>query len=83
MSLLTSTDDVEQVARSWIQRKYGKRLGKLKFVEVMSGEGVWDVKANVKLTAGVLSIKSQLVHLKIDARSTEILGYSETELLEK
>ena len=35
MSVLTNIDDVEQVASAWLARRYGKKLGKVKFVEVM------------------------------------------------
>jgi hypothetical protein len=83
MSLLVNTEDVEQVARGWMQRKYGKKLGKMKFVEVMSDGGVWNVKVEAKIAAGVLVVAPHLVQLKIDAHSTEILGYSETRIKEK
>lgn len=83
MSLLVRTEDVEQVAKAWLERKYGKKLGKVKFVEVMSDNGVWNVKANVKLATGVLSITSHLVQLKIDSHSTDVLGYSESQIAEK
>lgn len=83
MSLLVRTEDVEQVAKAWLERKYGKKLGKVKFVEVMSDNGVWNVKANVRLATGVLSITSHLVQLKIDSHSTDVLGYSESQLAEK
>lgn len=79
MSILTTTDDAEQVAKAWMQRKYGRRLGKVKFVEVMSGNGVWNVKANVKLAAGVLLLKPCVVQVTIDAASTDVLGYTESE----
>ncbi|MDE1858118.1 MAG: hypothetical protein KGI26_03510 [Thaumarchaeota archaeon] len=83
MSLLATTDDAENVARAWMQKKYGKKLGKVKFTEVMSDGGVWTVKANVKLTVGVLLIKPHIVQVKIDAGTTEVLGYSETEADDK
>lgn len=79
MSLLATTGDAEQVAKTWLQKKYGKRLGRVKFVEVMKEGGVWTVKANVKLASGVLLIKPHKVQVKIDSSSTEVLGYSETE----
>lgn len=71
------------MARAWLERKYGKKLGKVKFVEVMSDNGVWNVKANVKLATGVLLINSHLVQLKIDSHSMDVLGYSESQLAEK
>ena len=83
MSLLASTDDAEQVARAWMEKRYGSRLGKVKFVEVMSENGTWTVKANVKLASGLLNFKPHLVQLKIDSNSTDILGYSETEIASK
>ena len=79
LSVLASPEDAEQVAKAWMQKKYGKRLGRVKFVEVMSDSGVWNVKANVKLTVGVLLIKPHIIQIKIDAGTTEVLGYSETE----
>ncbi|MCL4355950.1 MAG: hypothetical protein JRN56_01230 [Nitrososphaerota archaeon] len=79
MSLLATTDDAEQVAKSWLQRKYGKRLGKVKFIEVMKESDYWTVKANVKLASGVLLVKPHLVQVKIDSNSTQVLGYSEVE----
>lgn len=79
MSLLATTEDAEQVARAWMQKKYGKRLGKVKFVEVMSDGGCWNVKANVKLAVGVLLLKPHTIQVKIDAGTTDVLGYSETE----
>ncbi len=83
MSLLATTDDAEQVALSWMQKRYGNRLGKVKFVEVMGENGVWSVKANVKLSTGLLTFKPHLVQVKIDSGSTEILGYSESEIQKK
>lgn len=80
MSLLATTDDAEQVATAWMQKRYGKKLGKVKFVEVMGDNGIWNVKANVKLATGVLTIKPHLVQLKIDSNSMDVLGYSETEI---
>ncbi|MDG6989353.1 MAG: hypothetical protein JRN21_08560 [Nitrososphaerota archaeon] len=82
MSLLATTDDAEQVAKSWMEKRYGKRLGRVKFVEVMSDNGIWSVKADVKLAAGVLLIKRHLIQVKIDAGSTDVLGYSESEISE-
>lgn len=83
MSLLATTDDAEQVAKAWLQKKYGKRLGRVKFVEVMSENGIWNVKAVVKLTVGVLLIKPHVIQVKIDAATTEVLGYAETEVKDK
>jgi len=80
MSLLASTDDAEQVALSWMKKKYGDKLGKVKFTEVMGENGVWNVKATVKLSTGLLAFKPHLVQLKIDSNTTDVLGYSETEL---
>ncbi len=82
VSLLATTDDAEQVAKSWMEKRYGKRLGRVKFVEVMSDNGIWSVKADVKLAAGVLLIKRHLIQVKIDAGSTDVLGYSESEISE-
>jgi hypothetical protein len=83
MSLLASTDDAEQVAHAWMEKRYGSRLGKVKFVEVMSENGTWTVKANVKLAAGLLAFKPYLIQLKIDSNTTDVLGYSETEVSSK
>jgi hypothetical protein len=83
MSLLARTEDVEQVARSWLERKYGKKMMKLKFVEVMGEGGVWNVKAQVRISTGVLAVTPMLVQLKIDSNSTDILGYAESEVVEK
>jgi hypothetical protein len=83
MSLLANTEDVEQVARSWLERKYGKKIQKLKFVEVMGDNGVWTVKAQVRLATGVLAVTPMLVQLKIDSKSPDILGYAENEIEEK
>jgi len=80
MSLLASTDDAEQVARTWMERRYGKGMGKVKFVEVTSENGVWTVKATVNLTSGFFEVKPHLVLLKIDSNSMNIVGYSDTEL---
>ena len=79
LSVLASPEDAEQVAKAWMQKKYGKRLGRVKLVEVMSDSGVWNVKANVKLTVGVLLIKPHIIQIKKDAGTTEVHGYSETE----
>ncbi len=81
MSLLATTDDAEQMALSWMQNRYGKKLGKVRFVEVMGENGVWTVKANVRLSTGLLEFKPHLVQLKVDSVSSEVLGYSEAEIL--
>lgn len=80
MSLLATTEDAEQAAKAWMEKKYGKKLGKVKFVEVMGEGGIWVVKARVKLATGVLLIKPHIVQLKIDSTSTDVLGYSESEI---
>lgn len=80
MSLLATTDDAEQAAKAWMEKKYGKKLGKVKFVEVMGEGGIWVVKARVKLATGVLMVKPHMVQLKIDSASTDVLGYSESEI---
>ncbi len=80
MSLLATTDDAEQVARSWMEKRYGDKLGKVKFVEVMGEGGVWTIKARVMLSTGLLSYKPHLVQVKIDSATTDVLGYSETEI---
>ena len=83
MSLLATTDDAEQMALGWMQKRYGNKLGRVRFVEAMVGNGVWTVKANVKLSTGLLVFKPHLVQLKIDSVSSEVLGYSETEISAK
>lgn len=80
LSVLATTDDAEQAAMAWMEKKYGKRLGKVKFVEVMGEGGVWTIKANVKLATGVLLIKPHIIQLKIDSTSMNVLGYSTTEV---
>ena len=83
LSLLATPDDAEQVAKAWMERRYGKKLGRVKFVEAMNENGVWNVKAKVKLAVGVLLVKPHLVQVRIDARTTEVLGYSESEVNDK
>ncbi len=80
MSLLATTDDAEQVATSWLEKRYGNKLGRVKFIEVMGDGGAWSVKARVMLAAGLISSKPHIVQVKIDAATTDILGYSETEI---
>ena len=79
MPLLATTDDAEQVATAWMKRKYGKKLGRVKFTEVMGDNGVWSVRASVKLAVGVLLVEPHTIQVKIDAGTAEVLGYSETE----
>lgn len=80
MSVLATTEDAEQAAKSWMEKKYGKKLGKVKFVEVMVEGGVWTLKAQVKLATGVLLVKPHVVQLKIDSASMNVLGYSTAEV---
>ena len=80
MSLLSTTDDAERVAKSWMQRKYGSKLGKVKFVEVMGEGGIWTLKAKVMLSTGLLSFKPHLIQLRVDSGSTDVTGYAETEI---
>lgn len=63
-----------------MEKKYGRGLGKVKFVEVMSEGGVWTIKANIRLATGVLLIKPHVIQLKIDSASMNVLGYSTTEV---
>ncbi len=83
MSLLATPDDAEQVAKAWMQRRYDKRLGRVKFVEAMNENGVWSVKAEVKLAVGVLLAKPHVIQVRIDSRTTDIVGYSESEVKDK
>ncbi len=80
MSLLSTTDDAEQVARSWMEKRYGSKLGKVRFVEALGENGVWNLKARVMLSTGLLSFKPHMVQLKIDSSTTDVLGYSETQI---
>ncbi len=82
MSLLATTEEAEQVAKSWLQRKYGKRLGRVNFIEVMKESEVWTVKASVKLASGILLVKPHIVQIKIDSGSAQVVGYSETEAMQ-
>lgn len=79
MSVLATTEDAEQAAKAWMEKKYGKTLGKVRFVEAMVENGVWTLKASVKLATGVLLIKPHTVQLKIDSSSMNVIGYSEME----
>jgi hypothetical protein len=79
MSLLATTDDAEQVAKAWMAKRFGRRLGKLKFIEVMNDGRVWSVKASVKLASGVLLIKEHIIQVRIDSATSEIVGYSDNE----
>jgi hypothetical protein len=83
LSLLATPDDAEQVAKAWMQRRYDKRLGRVKFVEAMNENGVWSVKAEVKLAVGVLLAKPHVIQVRIDSRTTDIVGYSESEVKDK
>ncbi len=83
MSPLATTDDAEQVAMSWMQKRYGNKLSRVKCVKVMGDSGIWTVKVNVKLSTGLLAFEPHLVQVKIESGSTEILGYSETEIQNK
>jgi hypothetical protein len=83
LSLLATPDDAEQVAKAWMQRRYDKRLGRVKFVEAMNENGVWSVKAEVKLAVGVLLAKPHVIQVRIDSRTTDIVGYSEFEVKDK
>lgn len=71
------------MARAWLQRRHGEKLGKVKFVEVMSHNCFWNVKDNINLTSGVLTITSHLMQLRIDSRSTEISGYADNEVTDR
>ena len=77
---MATTDDAEQVALSWMQKRYGSKLGKVRFVEAMGENGVWNLKAKVMLAAGLLSFKPHMVQVRIDSGTTDVLGYSETEI---
>ncbi len=46
----------------------------------MGEGGVWTIKARVMLSTGLLSYKPHLVQVKIDSATTDVLGYSETEI---
>lgn len=63
-----------------MEKKYGKTLGKVRFVGAMVENGIWTVKATVKLATGVLLIKPHTVQLRIDSTSMTVLGYSEVEM---
>ncbi len=39
MSLLATTDDAEQVARSWMEKRYGDKLGKVSSSKSWGKEG--------------------------------------------
>ncbi|MDG6898946.1 MAG: hypothetical protein JRN12_02265 [Nitrososphaerota archaeon] len=80
MSLLASTEEAEFAVKAWLQKKYGKRLGRVRFFEVMKEGDVWTVKANLKLVSGVLMAKPYFVQVKVDSNSTQVLGYSEAEI---
>ncbi|HYC11480.1 MAG TPA: hypothetical protein VEC02_02315 [Nitrososphaerales archaeon] len=76
MSLLENADQAEVVAENYLKRKYPKRLGKIRFGHVMLDNGVWTVKANVE-AGSILSSSKKSVLLRIDSRTTNVVGYSD------
>jgi hypothetical protein len=78
MSLISSADEAEQVARGWLSQRYKRRIAKLGFPTVSLDAGIWTVRAEVRLRSGVLSVVNRTVFLKIDPGTTNVIGYSET-----
>ena len=76
MSLLESADQAETVAENYLKRKYPKRVGKIQFGHVMLDNGVWTLKATVD-AGSILSSSKKSILLKIDSRTTNVVGYSD------
>lgn len=76
MSVIESADQAEQVAENYLKRKYPKRMGRIQFGHVMLDNGIWTVKANVE-AGSILSSSRKSVLLRIDSRTTNVIGYSD------
>lgn len=76
MSLLESADQAEVVAENYLKRKYPKRMGKIQFGHVMLDNGIWTVKASIE-AGSILSSSKRSVLLRIDSRTTSVVGYSD------
>lgn len=82
MSLVTSAEEAEEIAKQWLERKFAEKLRRSRVKEIQLSEGLWNVKAEVVLRSGALSMSSHAVHLKVDAGTAKVIGYSESEQIE-
>ena len=78
LSIISTTDEAEGVARQWMKRKYSGKIAKVKFNQVLLQDGVWTLKADVEMRTGVLSTAPRTLMLKIEADTTNVIGYSES-----
>ena len=77
MSIVASADQAEELVRAWLEKKFGKKLKKTRVTQISLTEGIWDVKAEVELRSGSFSTISQIVLLKVDSASANVVSYSE------
>jgi hypothetical protein len=78
MPLVSTTDEAEQIAKDWMRRRYGNKISKVRFHEVMLQDGVWTLRAEAEVPKGVLSTAPVSIVLKVDADAPNVVGYSES-----
>jgi hypothetical protein len=79
MSLVTSAEEAEEVVKQWLEKKFAKKLKKVRVTHISLAHATWDVEAEVDLSSGVLSVEHQKLSLKVDSETAKVIGYSETD----
>ena len=61
----------------WLQQKYQKRLGKVRFMGVMLDSGTWRVNADFYIKGDLLDKKRKRLVVSIDPETTSVVGYTD------
>ena len=74
---ITSAEEAEEFSKEWLRSKYRDKLAKNRFNQVMLENGIWQVKAELQLRTGVLSVERKSFSMSIEANTGKVLGYKE------
>lgn len=74
---ITGAEEAEEFSREWLKSKYRDKLAKHRFSQVMLENGIWQVKAELQLRMGVLSVERKSFAMSVEANTGKVLGYKE------
>jgi hypothetical protein len=78
LSIVSTTEEAEEVAKQWMKHKYSGKIAKSKFNQVMLQNGIWTIRADIEIRKGVLQTVPWTLIMRIDANTTNVIGYTES-----
>jgi hypothetical protein len=74
---LTSAEEAEERATNWLRTKHRNRIKKLRFTNITLENGVWRIRGELHLKAGIFAHSKHVLVISIEAATGKIVGYTE------